>query len=376
MARRFNRRLTITPVAAVAILFCMRGLSADAPPANAGADWAATVTAAEQEGKVMIFGPTGTDVRGALMQLSKAYPKIEVHYTGVGGTLSGPRIISEQKAGVYSGDLYVGGANTPTTALLPAGSLDPLKPLLVLPEVADESNWLDNKLHWADAQRQYTLQFIGKITPMISYNTRLVNPDELKSYQDLLNPKWKGKIVVWDPYRNGIGSASLIFWYYSPELGLGPAFIRKFFSEQRPAMSSSSLQMTNWLAQGRYALGLWIDNEFIEQGRKQGLPVANTRQDQLKEGSSLSYGSGTVSLLHKAPHPNAAKVCVNWLLSRAGQEAIQNAGVGPSLRLDIPKDKLNANFVPKRGVKYFMAQPEQLDMQPIRKVIDQALGKF
>ncbi len=332
-------------------------------------DWQSTVQAAENEGQVSIYGPTGTAVRNACMQFSKAYPKIRLLYTGIGGAMSGPRIVGEQKAGIYTADLYIGGANTPLTALLPGDSLDPLKPALLRPEVTDASRWFAGRLHWIDPQQKYILQFAGKITPAISYNTKLVNPAEFTSYYDLLNPKWRGKIIAWDPYRSGSGSGDYIFWYYSPDLG--PGFVTKFFSKQQVVMSANGLQMANWLADGRYAVGVGIDSVFIAQAKSQGLPVAMITHD-LKEGNYMSSGHSTISLLHNAPHPNAAKVYINWLLSKAGQEAVQEFAKLPSLRTDTVKDKLDPVSIPKKGVNYFMAKPEQLGLRPIQDAITKA----
>ena len=78
--------------------------------------------------------------------------------------------------------------------------LEPVKPLLLLPEVVDTSGWFEGKHHYDDPENRYIFVFEG--TPRsgeITYNTKLVNPSEIKSYWDLLNPKWKGKIVSVDP---------------------------------------------------------------------------------------------------------------------------------------------------------------------------------
>ena len=70
---------------------------------------------------------------------------------------------------------------------------------------------------------------------------------------------------------------------------------------------------------------------------KQSLPIA--RINQLKEASRLRL-PGTISLLNRAPHPNGAKVLVNWLLSRDAQSLIQKTDGSDSLRIDIPKDSV------------------------------------
>jgi ABC-type Fe3+ transport system substrate-binding protein len=74
----------------------------------------------------------------------------------------------------------------------------------------------------------------------------------------------------------------------------------------------------------------------VEKAIKQGLPIGQTLD--LTEGGTLSSGGGTISFIDRAPHPNAAKVFVNWLLSREGQINFQARDGSDSLRIDIPKN--------------------------------------
>ena len=86
----------------------------------------------------------------------------------------------------------------------------------------------------------------------------------------------------------------------------------------------------------------------------QGLPVDWFKPDHLKEGTYITGGSGGVALINKAPHPNAAKVGLNWLLSREGQMAYQRlftqGNDGPdSMRIDIPKEKCRAAIAGRKS---------------------------
>jgi ABC-type Fe3+ transport system substrate-binding protein len=97
-----------------------------------------------------------------------------------------------------------------------------------------------------------------------------------------------------------------------------------------------------------------------------------------QEGASMHAGAGAVTVVNQPAHPNAAKVYLNWFLSREGQMAYQRITERNSLRTDIPKDRLPdaVNIVPKEGVSYiFSALPEYSDLQPIRKLINEALEK-
>ena len=74
------------------------------------------------------------------------------------------------------------------------------------------------------------------------------------------------------------------------------------------------------------------------------------------DGVGLEAGGTMLGLMNKAPHPNAAKVLINWFLSREGQMAIQKTGVKDpgqnSLREDIPKEHLPASLQRQKGVQY------------------------
>src|SRR5688572_15292451 len=161
-------------------------------------DWDKTVKAAEQEGVVSIYMTQAFEpvFREAFQ---KKYPRIKVTtVTGRGFELS-QRIMNERRADKYIADLYISGNITPLTVFHRAKILEPIKPLLLLPEVLDTSGWFEGKHHYDDAENRYIFVFEG--TPRsgeITYNTKLVNPTEIKSYWDLLNPKWKAKIVSVD----------------------------------------------------------------------------------------------------------------------------------------------------------------------------------
>src|SRR5438094_9809471 len=95
----------------------------------------------------------------------------------------------------------------------------------------------------------------------------------------------------------------------------------------------------------------------MDSAMRQGLPVAQV--STLKEGGTLTSSGGTLSFINQAPHPNATKVFINWLLSRAGQAQVQKGrkdrpGTGSNLlRLDIPKNDVPEENLRTDGVEYF-----------------------
>ncbi|MGH7872156.1 MAG: hypothetical protein ACREQO_08035 [Candidatus Binatia bacterium] len=126
------------------LLFCSyhgTSLAAAAKP-DWRAEWDRTVAAAEKEGVVSIYifeaGPlTEESVAG----FARAYPKIKVSQLRGRGNDLGPRLVAERRAGKYLADLFAGGKGTAVGTLYVGKLLDPIKPILLLPEVLDETKW-------------------------------------------------------------------------------------------------------------------------------------------------------------------------------------------------------------------------------------------
>jgi iron(III) transport system substrate-binding protein len=326
-------------------------------------DWEQTLAAAKKEGQVTIYIYR---YEGLLREFKRDFSGIDVvSVTGRGNELTN-RIMAERRAGRFIGDVYSGGTNSLYNTLYKGKALDPLKPVLVLPEVTDTSKWYGNEHRYADPEGKYIFSFIGSPSnAQLAYNTNLVNPKEFKSYADVLNPKWRGKIVSLDPRDTGLG-ATMQFYYYSPELG--PEFMKKFFGGMDITYAKNFRQMTDWLAQGKFAICMGCKDSM--RAKNQGLPVDDFDTNKWKEGSSFSAGGGSMSLMNQAPHPNAAKVFINWFLSRKGQIALQKLGdvddPANSRRVDIPKDDIPPDNRLQPGVKYFdVVKPEYGDMKPI-----------
>ena len=339
-------------------------------------EWDKTVKAAEEEGALVIymtqaFEPVFRD------GFQKKYPKIKVTMAGGRGPELSQRVMSERRAEKFAVDLYISGNISPLTVFHRAKILEPIKPLLLLPEVVDTSAWYEGKHHYDDPENRYIFVFEG--TPRsgeITYNTKLVNPSEIKSYWDLLNPKWKGKIVSVDPLVSGPISAAHIFFYKQPDLGA--EFLRRLHADTDIAIVRSNEQMLDWLSAGKFAFG--IGARDVDTAMMQGLPLMQFLPGALKEGSSVTAYNGTLSYFNRAPHPNAAKVAINWLLSREGQTAWLDAnqktgGLYDSLREDISKEKVNERARRVKGAKFLWLNPAWIDeLDAIRDVIKKALA--
>ncbi len=337
------------------------------------ADWEALVQAAKKEGQVTVYSSFG---RGPAAQaFTKRFPEIKYVLVNNTGSATANRVMAEKRAGKPLVDVVISGAATTFQVFHPAKILDPIKPALILPEVADPAGWWQ-KQHWyVDAEGEFVFVYLGNVSRVGSYNTQSIAANELRSYWDFVNPKWKGKVVARDIRKSGTGGDAARFFFHHPELG--PTFLRRLFSETDLTLVGDSRQGVDWLAQGRFTLGLFFGE--VEKATAQGLPVDEFDPHHFKEGAPLGIGVGTIVLIQSSPHPSAGRLFVNWFLSREGQAALQKemvlSGTGAdSMRVDISKEDVTPTYRRRDGAKYlFVGRSELSDMRPIHKVVNEAL---
>ena len=338
-------------------------------------EWAKTVEAAKKEGQVTVY-TSGAEAPRAI-PFQKKYPQIKYVMVSARGSQLAQRILTEWRAGKTIADVVTTGARTNYQTLHAANLLEPIKPILTLPEILDKSLWFQGKHRYVDPKGEYVFVYLANVARVGSYNTRLVKPDQFKSYWDFLNPKFKGKIVARDIRNPGSGGDAMRFFYHHPELG--PEFVRRLFTEAGLTLTRSNRQGIDWLAVGKFQLGLFFGR--VSVAKAQGLPVDEFDPHPFKEGAPLGIGGGSLVLMRNAPHPNAAKVFINWLLSRKGQISIQKdmatGGTGAdSMRIDIPKKNIIPSYRRRKGARYlFVGTSERTDMKPIYKLVNKALAK-
>jgi iron(III) transport system substrate-binding protein len=332
------------------------------------AEWEKTLDLAKKEGQISVYTKAGYDKAFAAFQ--KRYPEIKV--TSVAGQAVDVtnRLLAERRAQKYLADVFSFGVRS-TLSLLNTNGLDPVRSVLLLPEVTDESKWYDGHVY-SDVEKINVFRYLSVAEQGIGYNTKLLpNLAEFKSYLDFLNPKWKGKIVARDVRTPGPGNGNMLFWYHHSDLG--PAFLRKLFGEMGITLTRNALQATDWTAQGKFVFCFFCSGE-VEKAKEQGLPV-DVLDVGWKEGAGIVSHSGNLALMRNAPHPNAARIFINWLLSREGQIETQRvlAKIQPadSRRIDIPKDDVPADVRRKEGIRYMDmdSRPEYSDIEPVRKLL-------
>lgn len=319
--------------------------------ANWKSEWDKTVAAAKQEGKVVVAGGPGEMYRKASMPFQTAYPDIQLEFAGMQAPEFPPKVAAERSGGQFLWDVYLIGWKTPLN-LMPRGILDPLKPALILPDVLDETKWHSGFADgWVDKDRQYIYQYQGRLTFMAYVNRNVAPESELSKVDQLLDPKWKGKISVLDPRVPGPTSS-----YFAYLIAIkGEDWVRKLMAQDLVIVKVGREQGEG-VVRGNYPIALGMDRTDLEQFAREGL-TANVEplDSDSAAGRRLTGGYGNATLVNRAPHPNAAKMYLNWLLSKEGQTAWTEATGSNSRRLDVAGPPVTT---PNPRVKYEATEKE------------------
>lgn len=319
-------------------------------------EWGKTIAEAKKEGRVVVVSSGGASLKEAIIEgFNNAYGMTVEMLTSRGTQISA-KVLAERRAGLYLGDVYLGGADQGMVMLKPAGVFDALEPALILPEVTDpviiKELWLEGKLGWVDKDKTL-LHFLYDISGGFLINKDFVKPEDFTSYRDLLNPKWKGKIIMMEPTRSGSGGkwaaiigSQIMGWDYLLEL-----------VKQEPTIIADDSLLVNWIARGKYLIGTGASSELVQNMINVGVPLHEIAP---KEG--LYFGGGGtahIALMNRAPHPNAARLFINWYLTKEAQTAHVRAVGNPSRRLDVSREGVNPFKIPKLGVKYLSTSSEE-----------------
>jgi iron(III) transport system substrate-binding protein len=335
-------------------------------------EWNNTIGAAEKEGQLVLYANEG--IEGSVEDFRKRFPRVKVVLvSGRSGQLV-TRLMTERRAGKFIADVAkLGTGSASAVYRAQPFPLQPVETQLFLSELADKSKWWQGKHQYADPEGRYLLSpCVSVHIDLASYNTELVQAAELTSYWDLLNPKWKGRIGSMDPRAAG-GREGGRLLYYHPELG--PKFLRRLLTETDLILSKDPRQAVDWLANGKLAFLLLTSPREVLRAREQKLPVDVLDPRRLKEAPVVETAASSFMLMDKPPNPNAARLFLNWLMSRDGQISFQKSqGSCDSARLDIPKDDVPALSRRKEGVRYFrLWDTEWMDSDEVQKFIEASL---
>ena len=294
------------------------------------------VDGAKREGKVTWYTTLIVDqvVRPLKEAFEKEYPFIQVDFFRGNSENLVQRILAEYQAKRYNVDI-VDGSSSPTMVRR-AGYLQRFfSPYLAEypPELKDAQGF------WGVAN----LYFFA-----LGYNTRMVKPNDVpKTYEDLLNPRWKGQ-MLWSTGRGAGGPLFIGNIFQSMGQEAGRAYLHKLRAQNIAKTTASARQVVDLVIAGEYPIGLQI---FAHHPYISKLAGAPTDWQPLEPVPATVH---TIGLTKQAPHPHATMLLIDFVLSKRGQKVIQASNYLPA-HPEIPA--LHAELKPGGGrykrVNYF-----------------------
>jgi iron(III) transport system substrate-binding protein len=321
---------------------------AQAQTANWQNDWEATVAAAKKEGSVVVLGQPSPAMRNEILpKFTERYGiKVEL-IAGQSSTLVG-KVRTERAAGIYSIDVFMSNGGTSISVLYTEKMIDPLKPLLVLPEVTDPAKWKGGVIPFADPEKEYLLLMFRSVDSFMVVNADYVKLEEMRSVKDLLNPKWKGKISTEDPVAAGGGGAGTAAHFYTQ---MGPEFVKQLYTGQEAVVQRDRRQLSDWLARGSAPICLTCHIDDMRALVNEGYKLIEIF-DLADIQNRVTPAPSLLSVANKAPHPNAAKVFVNWMAGKEALELYSRNAQAATLRTDTDESFLDPRVIPRLGVQY------------------------
>jgi iron(III) transport system substrate-binding protein len=284
------------------LLFCGRAQAADGT----------LYQAAKKEGTVVWYTSLiiNQAVRPLVAAFNKRYPGIEVQYSRGDSGPNAIKVLDEARAGKVQGDVFDGIATTPP--LLKAGLVEKFVPTDVDKYPAASR----------DPEGRWNALVVYFLTPGI--NTDLVGKDEIKTAQDLLNPKWKGKIA-WgtEPSSGAPAYVGAVLMSMGGDKGM--AFLRALAKQDVVNVDATNRAVLDQVILGQYAIALSIFDHHADISAKKGAPVAWLKVEPIPAPFH------SIGLVKNAPHPNAAKLLIDFLLSEEGQRAFAEVGYLPAM---------------------------------------------
>jgi ABC-type Fe3+ transport system substrate-binding protein len=315
---------------------------------SAGSTWDTTLAAGKAEGKVVVSGPPDPGASTMIPDAFKKFSGIDTEYLAGNSSQLASRIQSERAAGQYTIDVSLSGADTVYGTFLANHWLDPLKPALMLPDVVDGRLYRTGEPWFRDHDKQYVMQIFNSATvSLLALNTSLISPDEFKDSSSLLDPRWQGKMCTYDPGVNGAGIATASAIYVTK----GKDYATQLYKGQNVTLSRDYQQVADWVAHGSYPIGIGVTHQYLIEYYNAGIPLKEMNVPDIPQ--TVAGGFGLVNLYSHAPHPNAARVFVNWIASKDGISVYAPLDNGVPVRNDVDPTWVTPDQIPQPGGSYF-----------------------
>lgn len=296
----------------------------------------ALIAAAKKEGKVSHYTSDDLTIATKVGKLFEAkYSGITFQLERSGAERNYQRISQEYASNIHAVDVVSSSDVSHLTTWKKSN-------LIVPYTVAETAHW---RADARDPDGYYAKQFFALMVP--GYNTRLVKPEDApKSWADLLDPKWKGKIVKAHPGYSG----TIMTGTFALSRALGWEYFEKL-AKQGVMQVQSAIDPPHRVAQGeRMVMADSAENSSIRV-RESGGPLAIFYPP---EGVPVIPVGNAV--MTKAPRPNAARLLIHFLLSAEAQQIYVDGGAHSFS----PDTKLPASRAPLGNTKLLHADPDEV----------------
>ena len=303
------------------------------PPAAGAAVSAEVMAAAKKEGVVVWY--TSVDVKtlpGIVERFDRTHPGIKLQTLQITSNLIPARILTEQRGHQYNADVCNGDI-IPLSQLAEAGALQPFKP-------AEPDKFVKGAI---DPMGMWTSLYSD--TTVLAWNPKKLQADGLKpptSLADLAKPEWSGKI--------GLDSTAYNWFQGLLETDPNAADFVKKIMANKPFLTQGHTNTVTQLEAGEFDVTPTAYGYMADLEHRGGRPV-----DYLIP-KPLFVGLGPVGFVANAPHPNAGRVFIDWLLSKDGQQTIVDVSGRPSARTDV---KNNPNVFNAKWPIHVLNTPDQ-----------------
>jgi iron(III) transport system substrate-binding protein len=288
---------------------------------------------AKAEGKVLLYSSLSTgDTRELQKIFEKKYPGVDLEIYRTGGPKILQKIMAEHRTGNDIADVVMTKGDVIYILLQ-----EKLLAQFNSPERnAYDEQFKDPQGHWTD---------VYPTVHSIAYNTTMVAKSDIpRHYKDLLKPKWKRKI--------GLNTNNFMFLYammnlYGKEGGMD--YLNKLAAQEPQVRTGGTLTAT-LVSAGEFPLAVSINANNVENVKQKGGPVDWARVEE-----PLYADLHPVSVMEHASHPNAARLFVQFVISKEGQTVIRNLGRIPARKDVEPKIAIDRSQIriiePEEGAK-------------------------
>jgi iron(III) transport system substrate-binding protein len=302
---------------------------------------------AKEEGRVLLYTSlAGADTKAFRTAFEKTYPGVTLEIYRASGTTILQKILTESRAGTNLADAVM----TEGTVLYALKDNNLLVKFASPERTAFDERFKDQEGYWTD---------VYPTVHSIAYNTKLVPPQDVPDhYTGLLDPRWKGRLGL---NRNNFMLTAIMLEFYGKEKG--KEFLRKL-AQQNPQLRSGGTLTATLVGAGELPIAFSINANNVENVKESGSPVDWARMEDPLYGEPHP-----AAVMARAPHSNAARLVVEFAISREGQELMSRLGKVPG------RSDVQAKIGVDRSKLRIIAPEDQAKTAHYQKMFDDLFGR-